>query len=111
MEEIGALAGMKNLTVAELSHSKISDLSPLAGLTGLASLRLSYNQITDITPLAGLQNVTHLSLAGNEIKGEENLKALMQMKSLVSLTLGSGFTEDEVKQLQTALPDCMIFNQ
>ena len=109
MEEIGALAGMKNLTVAELSHSKISNLSPLAGLTGLASLRLSYNQITDITPLAGLQNVTHLSLAGNEIKGEENLKALMQ--SLVSLTLGSGFTEDEVKQLQTALPDCMIFNQ
>lgn len=111
IDEIGVLSGMKNLTVAELSHSQISDLTPLAGLTGLASLRLSYNQITDITPLAGLQNVTHLSLAGNEIKGEENLQALMQMKSLVSLTLGSGFTQEEMERLQKALPDCMIFGR
>ena len=111
IDDIHVLSGMKNLTIAELSHSQISDLTPLAKLTGLASLRLSYNQITDITPLAGLENVTHLSLAGNEIKGEDNLQTLMKMKSLVSLTLGSGFTQAEIERLQKALPDCMIFSR
>lgn len=99
---------MKNLTLFEASHNQISDISALAELTELQSIRISYNNITDITPLANLKNVTQLSIIGNDIKGEENLKTLMSMTNLISLTLGSGFSDEEIDELQKALPNCVI---
>ena len=85
IDDITTLVSLKNLEYLELFNNDIKDLSPLAGLKNLKHLNLCYNPFIDITPLLQMQQ----------------LKRLWISKELLS--------EDQIQQLEAALPDCEIF--
>ena len=67
-----------------LDHTPVSDISPVARCTNLRLLLLDDTQVTDLTPLANLKNLTELHIQGTPV------------------------SEEQVKLLQKALPNCKI---
>ena len=67
-----------------LGETEVSDLSPLAGLTNLEEIWLNDTQVSDLSLLAGLENLRRLSIEGTNV------------------------TEEQIEQLQLALPNCKI---
>jgi hypothetical protein len=73
-----------NVIELDLGNNKLTDITPLAVLTDLKHLFLDYNQITDVTPLFALTGLQQLYLSGNPL------------------------TEEQIEELQTALPNTFI---
>lgn len=104
IEDITAVASLKQLECLSLACNNISDIEAIRGLTGLKRLYLGHNmivniepiteltelervsfrdnEIVDITPLAKLDKITHLSLEQNEIKDISVLSQLVNLSSL-----------------------------
>ena len=51
----------------DLSHTKVTDLTPLKKLTKLESLDLSNTKVTDLTPLKGLTKLRQLRLVRSQV--------------------------------------------
>ena len=129
ISDISALSGLSSLRSLSLLDNHISSAAPLAGLTALTELHLSYNAVTDLSPLAGLVKLTDLDLDANGIKDisplasltaltnlslEDNnisdLSPLYGMTNLRTLYLrgNAALTADALRDLQEALPNCII---
>jgi Leucine-rich repeat (LRR) protein len=67
-----------------LGNTKVSDLSPLADMKKLVRLYLDQTEVSDLSPLAGMKYLRGLSLEGTEV------------------------SEEQIEQLQLALPKCKI---
>jgi hypothetical protein len=68
-EVIRSLAGVEELTslsVLDVPHNQITDLTPLASLPRLGTLTLTANAVHDLTPLAGL-GLFDLGLSQNPV--------------------------------------------
>ena len=76
----------KNLLHLSLSGTTqvITDVTPFAELKNLDALDLSDTQVADISPLAGLKRLRWLYLTGTQV------------------------TDEQVNELQQALPNCRI---
>ncbi len=60
----------------------------------------------DLTPLAQLKNLSELSLARTDVS---DLTSLVVLKKLQRLDLNrTKVTDEQIKQLQLALPNCVI---
>ena len=85
VSDISALGALSNLEFLDLRNNQISDISVLSTLTiSLLGLNLSNNQIFDISAISGLTNLLLLDITGNPL------------------------TQEQIDELQAALPDCLI---
>lgn len=95
------------LTTAYLGSNYISDLNPMQNLTSLRSIDLSNNMVSNLAPLWSLTELEYLNLANNSIT---DLQPLMGMSRLRHLDLsGNPLSEEQIWELQQALPDCEIY--
>ena len=65
--DLTPIAGLKNLTILELTGNNVSDLKAISGLKKLTKINLSYNHVTDLRPISGLRNLKRLDLNSNDV--------------------------------------------
>lgn len=53
--DLTPIADLKQLTLLDLQHNRITDVTPLVGLTNVKTLRLAFNRIRDFSPLQNNQ--------------------------------------------------------
>lgn len=103
VSDLSPLAGLKNLYSLYLDDVPVSDLSPLAGLETLTVLYFHNTQVSDLSPLAGFE---WLSLDNTQVS---DLSPLTGLNNLEWLDLhGTQVSDEQLRVLQTALPECMI---
>lgn len=108
------LEGLNQLEVLRLRLPEMTDagLEYIRGLTQLQELDLSQTHITDegMRHLQGLKQLHTLQLSGTDVtdKGLEHLHGLPQLRVLVLYTMGSQISNQGVKRLQEALPNCKV---
>ncbi|MCP4213587.1 MAG: GTP-binding protein [bacterium] len=77
-----AVDGPERVTVLNLSHCNLTDISPLSRLHALRHLYLHNNQLTDISPLSGLHALTILKLNNNQLTDISPLSGLHALRNL-----------------------------
>lgn len=106
IESLSFLEGAEDLRILILAVNEISDLNVLSRFQKLEYLELFNNKIMDLKPLKDLPYLTHLNLCHNPFT---DISPLLQMKQLKRLWISDNFlSKDQVKQLESALPDCKI---
>lgn len=109
VEDISALAQLKNLTSLQLMRNEIRDVSSLSGMTRLSTLILSQNKVTDLRPLAEVPNLGTLWLSGNQFK---DISPLMKLKKLRMVTIRSSLVpSSQLEELRKAIPGCRVDNK
>ena len=104
--DLSPLAGLSNLKWLALNNTPVSDLSPLAGLKDLESLVVYETKVSDLTPLAGMKNLEEIWLNDTQVS---DLSLLAGLENLRRLSIeGTNVTEEQIEQLQLALPNCKI---
>lgn len=94
------------LSSLDLSDNQISNLEPLSRLISLRVLKLSGNPISDLSALSHLSSLQSLSLNGCTAT---DFTPLYNLKGLTRLSLkGVSMSSKQLKELQTALPNCTI---
>lgn len=110
--DISGLGNVGSLQKLNLSQDSISNLYIFEHTNSRFSLKELYlgnNAIVDITPVACAFNLEILDLSGNMIN---SVQPLMGMQSLQQLYIqGNPLTEEQINELQTALPNCNIIWQ
>ena len=92
--------------VVSLSNTQVVDLAPISKLTRLQGLELNNTPVSDLTPLASLKNLWQLLLHGTQVR---DVTPLASLKNLEVLNLSDTLvSEEQVKKLQQALPNCKI---
>ena len=102
---IKSLSGLEtatNLRSLNLSHNRISDLTPLAYLIQLQKLYLDFNEISDLTPLAYcrliiidcLETATNLQVLSLDSNKISDIVPLAALDSLQVLSLNSNEISD-----------------
>jgi uncharacterized repeat protein (TIGR02543 family) len=94
-KSVSNLSGLEyctNLQILYLQDNQIADISALASLTKLQTLWLDYNQISNISTLASLTNLQKLDL-GNNYK-ISNISALVNLTKLQTLFLDNNQIAD-----------------
>lgn len=100
------ISRMYALSALSLAGNCISDVQPVSNLHGLTSLNLNGNQVSDISSLASLSGLRTLYLDDNPVT---DFSPLFYLQSLTSLSIkGVDITQDELKTLSAALPNCAI---
>ena len=109
ISDLTGLQGLAYLETVNLEDNSISNIYILEFSNSrfvLRSLDLSDNLIEDITPLACLKSIETLDLRNNSIS---SLQPLMMLTTLKTLYIGgNNVTEQQIADLQFALPDCEI---
>ncbi len=104
--DLSPLAGLKNLEVLGLDKTKVSDLSLVAGIENIKFLSLNQTPVSDLSPLAGLKNLEEIWLNDTQVS---DLSLLAGLENLRRLSIeGTNVTEEQIEQLQLALPNCKI---
>ena len=115
--KVKSLKGLTDLQKLRLDGTQVSDLSPLRGLANLKGLYLIGTQVIDVSPLQGLMVLRALDLAGTPVTDLSPLKELINLTQLNLVGYDRGVlvhtkvTDEEVKRLQKALPNCWILRQ
>ncbi len=96
----------QEVPVVDLSRTKVSDLTLLAGLQNLQDLYLIDTPVSDVAPLAKLASLERLWLGNTQVSDPTSLANLtnLQFLSLSHQQVG----EEQIKELQQALPNCTI---
>lgn len=109
ISDLTGLQGLAYLESVNLEDNSISNIYILEFTNSrftIRSLDLSDNLIEDITPLACLKSIETLDLRNN---GISSLQPLMMLTTLKTLYIGgNSVTEQQIMDLQFALPDCEI---
>lgn len=90
---------------AELKGGEVLELDELKHLTSLETLTLHKTRVRDLSPLTALTALRELTLTDNALL---DCATMPVVPSLVTLTLDDGFTDEEIRMLQTKLPKCKI---
>jgi len=90
-----------------LSGTQIRNIKFIKGLKNLQKLSLSVTQVNNLKPLKGLTNLRDIDISDTQIS---NLEPLKELKNLQSLHMQGcpNITEQEIEDLQKALPDLEI---
>jgi len=109
ISDLAGLQGLAYLETVNLEDNSISNIYTLEFSNSrftIKSFDLSENLIEDITPLACLKSIEMLDLRNN---GISSLQPLMMLSTLKTLYIGGNdLTEQQIADLQYALPDCEI---
>ena len=106
VSDLSLVAGIENIKFLSLNQTQVSDLSPLAGLSNLEWLYLGETEVSDLSPLAGLKNLEEIWLNDTQVS---DLSLLAGLENLRRLSIeGTNVTEEQIEQLQLALPNCKI---
>jgi hypothetical protein len=106
ISDLEPLVGLENLVQLFLDRTAVTDLAPLTRHNRLLVLSLEDTQVADLSPLAGLEALEELNLDNTRVT---DLSPLAGLESLASLSLrGTAVYEEQVKQLQEALPRCSV---
>lgn len=107
ISNIDPVIKFKQLELLDLGANDLENIYMLQYLNApLRELRLGNNRIEDATPLLHLRTLEVLDLTGNRIS---SVSVLQQLPSLRWLKLsGNPLTQEQVDELQAALPDCEI---
>ncbi len=103
--DLSPLKKLTKLEILTLKHSPINNIKPLAFLINLKELDISCTEILDIEPLCELPNLEKLSIDSYSIN---NLKQITRFKKLKELNLNGQIAPENIKYLETALPDLNI---
>jgi len=106
IDDLAPLKSLANLRMLWLGNNQISDITSLKSLKNLETLTLDDNQISDITLLESLTALQELDLSYNEISDITPLKSLMNLQTL--LLSGNPLAQEQIDELQKALPNCEI---
>lgn len=82
IEDLSPLAELKDLHELYLDDNQLSEISDLSLLRAPALISLKHNQISDLSPLASLKTVSLLYLSHNEISDISPLSGLMNLWQL-----------------------------
>ena len=105
--DIAPLAQLTELESLSISGNSVIDISPLSGLTKLNVLQISDNKVKDLSPISGLSGLKTLYLDNNPVT---DFSPLYKLGALRTLSMkGVAITEEQLDQLQEALPECSIF--
>ena len=106
--DLSPLIEIKNLKVLNISKTQVSDLTPLAELMYLEKLEVSRTPVSDLSSLANLKNLEELYLFSTQVS---DLTPLTELKNLRRLHIrNTPVSEQQIKQLQKALPNCDIIH-
>jgi len=106
VDDLSFLYDLPNLRVLILADNQVTDLTPVASLKHLEYLEVFINPLTDISPLAECENLIDLHIGECNIS---DFSPLYGLKKLNRLWMSANpFTEEDVKKLQEALPNCQI---
>ena len=106
--DITPLKWMTNMETAFLNGNNINNIMPLQYLMNLQELYLDGNDISDITPLQYLTNLQLINLSDNNISDITPLKLLTSLQGIA--LYGNPLTQDQIDDLQNALPHCIIWH-
>lgn len=108
-DDIAELYKLYALSNVSLSNNYLTDISVLSSLGGIVNLDLSGNRISDLSPISGHTALKILFLDNNPIT---DLTQLYSLTGLTSLSIkGIEITENELKELSAALPNCAIHSE
>ncbi len=107
------LQGITKLKSVDLGNTQVTDagLERLAGLTNLIYLNLSSTQVTDagLQHLRDMTSLEQLNLSDTEVT-DAGLESVKGLTNLSELNLhDTEVTSKGIKELQKALPECVIF--
>jgi Leucine-rich repeat (LRR) protein len=103
---IDFIAGLPKLKYLIISLCNLTDISALESQTDLEFLEMTYNYLTDISPIRNCTKLRFLNLSANEVT---SIDIYMGLTSLERLWInGNHLTEDQVAELQAALPNTLI---
>lgn len=88
IENIDALADLKNLEYLNMGGVGLKDVTGLRNLTNLKTLIMSYNDVEDISVFGYLSNLEVLSLDSNKVKDFEVISGLTNLKVLSLYNMG-----------------------
>ena len=109
IETLNGLENMTGLEELDLSGNLISDLSNFEVSPARETLRhlnLANNRIISLSPIRAYSALEELNLSGNEVDTIDVLKHLTTLRSLD--LRGNPLSRQQVQELMTALPECMI---
>lgn len=105
-EVLDGVSKLYALTSLNLSGNSLTDVEKLSTLGGLTTLDLSGNSISDLDPLSKLGGLRILYIDNNPIC---DFSALYKLSNLTVLSIkGIEISEDQLKELSEALPNCAI---
>lgn len=105
VKDVTALQHLTNLKELNLTYTLVTDLTKLQGLTVLESLSVRYCPVDSIEFLKNMNHLKELDLYDTAVTDIEALKAL---PSLQKVTLSDPITQEQVQQLNVALPNCQV---
>ncbi len=108
ISDLKLINGLTNLEILSCGGTKVKNLEPLQGLINLQQLFIAETQITDIEPLKSLKNLRRLDIDNTLISDLEILKNLTSLQR-ISLIVCPNITDEQVKDIQKALPDLKIY--
>lgn len=82
LRHMNPLKALTAMTVLDLTHNQIQEISGLENLTALTRLVLKNNQIQEIKGLETLAALIHLDLRDNQIQTTQGLETLTALKEL-----------------------------
>lgn len=106
ISDVSSLGRLTNLEALDLMATEVNDLTPLAALGKLKFLSVTATPVSDVTPLKSLANLEELSVNDTQVS---DITPLKNLKRLRLLSLGADqVSEDQLSELQTALPELKI---
>ena len=106
MPELLDIGYCRRVIECHFDNPQVADVTPLAELKNLRWLDLECTQVADVTPLAELKKLEGLDLSGTQVA---DVTPLAELKNLNVLYLvNTQVTDEQVNDLQQALPDCTI---
>ena len=82
ISDLSPLSALANLKWVSLRNNRISDLSPLKELINLERIYLDYNQVSDLSPLSELTNLSAIKIDNNRISNLSPLIPLINLQSI-----------------------------
>lgn len=98
--DLEPLAALRNLTVLDISHIKISEIKPLRYAKNLGKLVATSTPISDITSLQYFEKLTHLDLSQTELLDISILERLRKLEYL-DLSHTSVFMFEPIQHLSS----------
>lgn len=95
LNEIESLNPLKaKLSILDVSHNQISDITTLSEFTYLTSLNLNNNNITDISPIANITGISDLRFSSNKISDVSSLSNIAGFGTLTTLIMDNNKIKD-----------------
>jgi Leucine-rich repeat (LRR) protein len=107
VSDLEPVKGLTNLYNLSLQRTRVYDLEPIKEFNKLFSLALCYSQVNNLETVKGFTNLQTLNLDYTQVSNLEPLKELQNLTAL-SMSNCPNITDEQVKDLQKALPKLSI---